>query len=247
MMQTAMAQAFAEAGYSTPKSYAERLAAMMREAIAAGGGKADASRDHFIAALHRDDDRAELLWELFAPVRAGIIGRLFTETLIEMRAERAQVHAGKAEARSPQGQNIGADPATQTEGAATHALPQGHTMTSAPSVPNAAAEATGGSPQGQSAHAKAAAPVQKPSRLVLSATADVARMSILRTFRKIGNRPLAEVTGAQAREWLKNHQRDGRFVSLVSYQVPDEKTIGSMVPDDEAERLYKLATEAGNA
>lgn len=242
-----MAQAFVDAGYMASKTPAERLTAIMRDAIAAGGGRADPSRDHFIAALQREDDRADLLWELFAPVRAAMIGRLFTETLIEMRAERAQTNAGEAGGTLSQDRRPFAEPATQTEGEATTDMSRGHIADASSSVPNAAAEAGSPMPKGHFDVAKAAAPPQRPSRLVLGATAQVARLSILRTFRKIGNRPLAEVTGAQAREWLKNHQRDGRFVSLVSYNVPDEKRIGEMMPDDEADRLYKLATDAGNA
>lgn len=244
--QTAMATAFETAGYTPPETPADCLKRMMREAITAGGGKADASRDHFLAALAKANDPA-LLWELFAPVRAAIIGRLFTETLIEMRAERALTNAGEAGYRAPQGHGSCAEPAPKTEDAAISSEPEGQCAPAASSVLNAAAGAIKRVPQGQPNSAPAAAPPQRPSRVRTEMSAQIARLSVLRTFRKIGNKPLSEVTGLEARSWLKDHQRDGRFVSLVSYNVPDEVKIGAMVPEDEADRLYKLATEAGNA
>lgn len=62
MNQTSMATAFAKAGYVPLASPAERLKTLMREAIERAGGKGDAARDYFTAALHNADDRAELLW-----------------------------------------------------------------------------------------------------------------------------------------------------------------------------------------
>jgi hypothetical protein len=220
---TAMRDAFEKAGFKPPESAANALKWMMREAIAAGGGKADPSRDYFIAALSSANDPA-LLWELFAPVRVAVIGRLFTETLIEMRGETALKDA---------------------KDAAGMALPQGQRLDAASLASNTGAGAVNRMPQGQSGAAPAPAP-QNPSRLRYEAAERVARLSILRTF-KINGQALADVTGAEARAWLKNHQRDGRFVSLVSYQVPDEMKISAIVPEDEADRLFKLATDAGNA
>jgi hypothetical protein len=101
-------------------------------------------------------------------------------------------------------------------------------------------------PEGQKILSPAAALPQKPSRLRYESVEKVARLSILRTFR-INGQPLAEVTGAEARAWLKNHQRDGRFVALITYQVPDEIKVGAIVPEDEADRMFKLASDAGNA
>lgn len=242
-----MADAFSKAGYKPAETPADTLRRMMRAAIVAGHGKADASRDHFIAALVKAEDAA-LLWELFASVRVQVISGLFTETLIEMRGENALRNAGEADKDMPQGHSRFASPATQTEDAARTVEPQGHKILAAPSVQNAAAGATGESPQGQkkSAPAAAAPQSQRPSRLRYESTEKVARLSILRTF-KINGQPLAEVTGLEAREWLKNHQRDGRFVALVTYQVPDEIKIGAIVPEDEADRMFKLASDAGNA
>ena len=217
----------------------------MREAITAGGGKADPSRDHFIAALSTADDPA-LLWELFASVRAAVIGGLFTETLIEMRGENALRNAGEANRHEPQGQLRSALPATSPEDAAALKVPQGQFSPAAPSGPNTAAGAVDVMPQGQSRITPAAVPPQKPSRLRYESTEKVARLSILRTF-KINGQALADVTGAEAREWLKSHQRDGRFVALVTYQVPDELKVGAIVPEDEADRMFKLASDAGNA
>lgn len=244
MAQTAIAEAFEKAGFRPAETVSAQLKRMMREAITAGSGKADSSRDHFIAALARADD-ASLLWELFADVRAAVIGRLFTETLVELRATGAQPNAGGSTETMPKGQGFVASPATQTEGAARNDLPSGHSNGAAPSVPNAAAGAVQHVPQGQLATAPAAAP-QRPSRLRYESTEKVARLSILRTFR-INGQALADVTGAEARAWLKNHQRDGRFVALVTYQVPDEIKVGAIVPEDEADKMFKLATDAGNA
>jgi len=204
---TAMAAAFVKAGFSQAETVPAQLKRMMREAISAGGGKADPSRDHFIVALSKANDPA-LLWELFASVRMAVIGNLFTETLIQMRAEGALKDAASS---------------------ATHA----------------AAGAKPREPQGHGATSPAAAPPQRPSRLRYESTEKVARLSILRTF-KINGQPLADVTGAEAREWLKKHQRDGRFVALVTYQVPDEIKVGAIVPEEEADRMFKLASDAGN-
>lgn len=242
--QTAMSAAFTKAGFKPIETPADALRRMMRAAITAGGGKADASRDHFIAALVKAEDPA-LLWELFAAVRQQVISALFTETIVEMRAERALPNAGEANEQSPHGHSSRASPATQTEDAATGALPQGQPSPTASSVSNAAAGATYQVPEGHGTFAPAAAP-QRPSRLRYESTEKIARLSILRTFR-INGQPLAEVTGAEARAWLKTQQRDGRFVALVAYQVPDEIKIGAIVPEDEADKMFKLATEAGNA
>ncbi len=245
MAQTAMAEAFARAGVHPLEAPDARLKRMMRTAIVAGNGKLDPSRDYFIAALSGANDPA-LLWELFALVRASVIGRLFTETLIEMRGEIALKNAGGADFSMPQGQSGIASPATLTEGAATSELPKGHVIPAASSATNAAAGGIRGVPEGQKIPSPAAAPPQKPSRLRYESVEKVARLSILRTF-KINGQPLAEVTGAEARAWLKNHQRDGRFVALITYQVPDEIKVGAIVPDDEADRMFKLASDAGNA
>lgn len=241
---TALQQAFEKAGYQPPLTVQQRLSNMMRDAIRRGNGKADASRDYFIAALVRENDAA-LLWELFAPVRAAIIGRLFTETLVEIRAEDALRDAGEANGGTPKGHDGIAEPATKTEGEATTGVSQGHQLLASSSASHTAAEAKSMMPGGQNAVASAAVP-QKPSRVRYGIVETVARLSILRTF-KINGQALADVTGAEARAWLKSHQRDGRFVALVSYQVPDEIKIGTLVPEDEADKLFKLATEAGNA
>lgn len=219
--QTSMAAAFTAAGYETIGAKLQRL---MREAIIAGSGKLDASKDHFIAALTKSDDAAALLWQLFERERAAIIGRLFTETIVEMRGEKMPLpNAGEAREAGPQGHRASAEPA-----------------------PHAAAEATIALPQGQDVHASAAAPTQKPSRLRYTESDRIARLSVLRTFR-VNGRPLGEVTGLEARSWLRNHDRDGRFVRLIVEAVPDTMQINACVSEDEADKLFNLATEAGNA
>jgi hypothetical protein len=221
---TVLAEAFAHAGYRPPITHRERLRAMMRDAIRAGSGKGAASRDWFVAALVREEDPA-LLWELFAEVRGSVIAALFTETISEMRAAddaKRERDAGKASDAVPRGQAQFAEPATAPAAGAIIGVPQGRS----PVAPAAGA--------------------QQPSRLRYEASERTARASVLRWF-KISGKPIGDATGAEARAWLKHHQRDGRFVDLLCYSVPDEITIGAMIPEDEADRLYKLATDAGNA
>jgi hypothetical protein len=265
---TVLGEAFTRAGYRSPPDAAARLRQMMREAIRAGGGRADASRDYFIAALHREDDAA-LLWELFAPVQMPVISGLFTEVLQDMRVDRQIRDArdsGKANAPAPQGQRANAEPAaTVGEGAnisvppgpfdiasspasevgADAVLPQGQANRAPASATEPATGAILRVPQGQNTGAPVPG-AQQPSRLRYEASERLARRSILQTFR-INGHPIGEATGAEARAWLKNQQRDGRFVSLLCYTVPDEVVIEKMVPDEEADRLYRIATQAGNA
>ncbi len=221
---TVMAEALSRAGYRKPEDAAARLRRMMREAIAAGGGRAEPSIDHFTAALARADEAA-LLWEMFAAVRRPVIAALFSEILSEMR---------------------GAQPPRDADDTAGTASPQGPLQHAVSSATNAAAGAVPRAPEGRSQNAPAAAPIRPPLRVDYAARERIARLSILQTFRRVGGMPLAEVTGGEARQWLRSHERDGRFVRLVSDQVPDEIRIGAMIPEEEADRLYRLAEEAAN-
>jgi hypothetical protein len=229
MSKTAMAAAFAAAGWETAP---DRLRVMMREAIRQGGaGRPERVRDYFLAALAKAND-ATLVWQLFpVPAQTAAIGLLFDEVKAGMpRLE------GVADLELPQGHATGA--ASLGEGSGL-SMPQGRREDDP-----AGEGATSGVPQGRSLPA----PSPAPSLLRHEARDRVARLSVLQTFR-IAGRALAEVTGRDMRGWLKNHRRDCHFIGLLDQTVviPDDVRVGAIVPPDVADHCFAVATTMSNS
>lgn len=220
-----MKSAFEAAGY---ESIDQKLRRLMREAIDAGRYKIDPSQDHFIVALTKQSDRAELLWELFEPVRAHRIRAYFAQILQEMggRPTEAMVNEVVPKGPSTPSTGLGTPDAAAMEVSAR--VPEGqHRHTSAPPQP------------GPSVMQKTPPrPVVGATRQKLSAIAQVLKKSILDRM-EINGRPLRNVDIGEARHWLEKHDRDNWFVHLLIDRLHAESgTIGDYISDEEAERIY---------
>jgi hypothetical protein len=100
-----------------------------------------------------------------------------------------------------------------------------------------------GDDAGQALHVAVATPTTTSPRD--AAVVEIATLSLLRRFR-INGKPIGEATAGEARTWLRKHERDGRWVRLILDGLSDDMLIGDYVKDDEANRLYRLATGADN-
>lgn len=79
----------------------------------------------------------------------------------------------------------------------------------------------------------------------IAAAGNVARLSLLDTFRANGI-PIGDMTAREAVAWAKSHERDTRFVRLLVEGLPEDMPIRKFRTPEEAQKLYALATEAGN-
>jgi hypothetical protein len=227
-MTTTMEAAFAAAGYGPTE---EKLRRLMREAITAGNRRADPSRDHFIAALTRQPDAAELLWLLFEPVRARRIGEFFTEVLREMRGKFAGTEVAMVvpEGLTPHASDPGK--ADAAAGAVSAGLPSGvrNPIVAPPPQPEWSPPELQHTPP---------PPAKEPTRPDRSASAQVLKKSILDRF-EINRVPLRNIDLGEARRWLKKQDGDNWFLHLLIDRLPYENgAVGDYVSEEEAERIY---------
>jgi len=80
-----------------------------------------------------------------------------------------------------------------------------------------------------------------PSTDAMSAVRGAESHNLLITFKKIDGIPLTRVSGGRARSWAREHKRDGRFVELVAFGVPDSAMIGQFRTPQQVWKLYDQA------
>ena len=56
----------------------------------------------------------------------------------------------------------------------------------------------------------------------------------------INGMPLRKISVVEARRWGYTHDRDGRFLELLLYGVPDQGTVGDYVADADVDKAVKL-------
>lgn len=240
----------------------DRLMEMMIKIITeCGMGRPDLIYPKFEAELLATKD-VELVWEFFMPAhRSGATSLWFTRAKESMKlkvaTERAEAERKKAEAEKAARKKAEAEKAEKekvAEGEAAAEVPQGQPTNAKPSAaPVAGAGATSSMPKGQLGGASAPAPAatgpkQLPSKKNNAAIKLVMHKSILETFmiRIDGRRiPLSQVTGRMLREHMKSHRRDGHFLRMLEERVyiPDDVTVGGIVPPEIAEKCYQEATK----
>lgn len=228
-LNTAMAAAFAVAGYKAAEPPEKRL---MRRAIREGDGIEARVLAAFERLLPASADarliRAVIGDELFR----SAVCRLFRDTYNEIR--RAQA-AGRPAVSEP----------------AIAAVPKGQDMLAEPqTAPKAApAGAIWPMPKGQEAGAPAAAavPVARASRVSHAGRIALARNSLLRRI-AINGRALADVTAGEARRWLQTQQRDCHFVRLLVQPMQDGMRFADCYRDEgELATIWRRAQEMTDA
>lgn len=83
-------------------------------------------------------------------------------------------------------------------------------------------------------------PLSTMARVAAAAAREPEVRNYLRSF-TINGRPIGDVTGMEARAWVRSHRRDTRFVALLAEGVPDMSTIGAHRTVEEAAAIYAQA------
>lgn len=85
-------------------------------------------------------------------------------------------------------------------------------------------------------------PLSTMARIAASAAREPEVRNYLHSF-TINGRPIGEVTGMEARAWVRSHRRDTRFVALLAEGVPDMSAIGAHRTVEEAAAIYAQAEQ----
>ena len=175
----------------------------------------DAKKD---ALYNRIRDDPVLLWELFQPYRATAVQALLTQATEELRRLEQSAKAASSALGHPVSEN-------QME----HAQRANHASLS-------------GWGQLKSDRHRASAPsAQSQARTAMTAVAEVARLSLLDTF-KINGRPIGDLTPAEALRWAGARERDARFVRLLTANLPDDTPIRKHRRAEDTQALYEQAS-----
>jgi hypothetical protein len=246
--KTAMAQAFAQAGYQSP---AKRL---MREAIKEGGGLESQVLAIFARELPKTPEAALIREIVGEEIFRSRVYHLFRDTYNEIRREQASgknAVSGKAKELVSLGQRQIAATETAPKAVSTNAhdaLLRGQVIrANAGAAPHPGTGASSRLPSGQMKVAPVSGPPQKPSRVRYGAVDAIARESLLRKV-EINGRPLAEITAGEARTWLRSSHRDCCFVRLLVGPMQDEMRFIDWYQDEgEVKRIWQKAQEMADA
>lgn len=222
-----LADALKDAGIESKLDKLKRLMAQAISADAPGRGIAGPSLERFQVLLMRQDDAAELLWEMFADVRFEVLAALFREVLPGVRAGKKfggqkndATHAGLA----PEG-----DAAAETEGE----LEPGNPL----SRPAAVVPITDGKRESH-----------RPPGDGISGMFTIMKWQQDSWIRRItvGNRPIASMRRGELDLALSTTELNGRFMSLIRDRWPphaDNETVEFWLTDEDGDKLYRQAKE----
>jgi len=70
----------------------------------------------------------------------------------------------------------------------------------------------------------------------------VVKLSVLDTF-KANGRPIGDMTVTEAIAWAATRERDGRFVRMLTANLPPDLPIRKFRTGEEAQALYDKATQ----
>ncbi|MDB5848206.1 MAG: hypothetical protein JWP29_1958 [Rhodoferax sp.] len=226
MSNTALAEAFKDAGYTSAN---ERFSRVVMNALREHPKNWDGARNALLKAVHGD---AGLLWELFEPFAAQATQKALTAAAAVVRAQEMSrvrpVHAGRGHLQNANQQAVA--PSRQPN---TQAADGGQRQ-------NGGGQFSG---ETQSHHAPSARPRSLES---IAAVGVVAAQSLLDSFYANGVR-LGDLTAPEAIAWSKSRERDTRFVRLLTDGLPPTGAIRKYRTAQEATELYALAEEAANA
>lgn len=222
------------AGYETKP---DKLRRLMAQAIGKpgdpGAGLSAPSIARFEALLLNEED-AELVWELFAAVRADVARKLFEEVLPEVRAGKDFGGQQMAETQvtcAPEG-----DAAAETN---LLLKPEG-TM----SQPAAVAPITATPPAIREHH--------KPPGDGINGMQMIMRWnseSWLKRF-TVGNRLVHSMRRSELDQAIRTTHRNSRFLELIRDSWPphaDNETVGFWLSDEDGDKLYEMAKEEAHA
>ena len=211
---TALADAFGKAGYQAPTDRLRICALIAAQASTNWDGKKDA-----LYALVRHD--AEMLWEMFASDRAKAAHALLTEAADEIHTSRRVQET--AAASSAPGQSANANPRS--------------TARRAPDI------SSGERGQSTSEHHVWSAPPSRSTATMVDAMvarAAVVQQSLLDTY-KLDGKPIGDCTPTMANHWALKHERDARFIRLLTAGLPEDTPIRVHRRAEDTQRLYDAA------
>lgn len=224
---TVMKAAFEEAGYLTP---AERLRKVALVAVHASK-TLDGRKDALYAHIRTD---AELLWELFAEYRAKAVEELIADVAAELYAEQRSQDIGTGQSAPG---HCRADNQSQYAQRASDATLGGRGQSG---LDNQTAHA----PLVQSSATVMPLKPTKAPRTVagMNAVSAVARKSLLDTF-MLGARPIGDATPTEALRWAALHERDAKFIRVLTAGLPPETPIRRHRRAEDTQQIYDAATK----
>lgn len=227
-----------------------RLELEAREALAGATGNFEAAMDAFATAIKAD---AELLWELFTPVRHVVMRDLLGDVAQAIREAERRSH-GLAD--------------TQRISASSHSRPGGHFVSdtheltaagprsSSASQVNTAAHVTsaqsddrpGGHRRADTRVEVAARPPLLSSRHTggLAGAAQVAKALVLERATDLG-KPLGDCTAAELRALERRSLRDAWFYKAIVAQLPEKGVVRDYLTETDAAALWASSDRANSA